>query len=682
MKTLLFILRHPLKVLLPFRSFSILFPLIALTIPAMIIAYKISPPASGISEQLLLRENIRLQQQIISCGPVSNSFFYSGLETIEPNDNRMAAGQLKNGVLTINLEAREGAWYPETPVNPGIPVYAFAEEGKALQLPGPLIRVPEGTEIKLTLKNSIPGKALHLHGFHERPGKEADSVTLQAGEVWITQFKTGSAGTYHYNANTDGAKNRAGWPRAINNQLYGGFIVDAANEKADPAERIMFIGIAGGIFSDQKESREVDVINGLSWPYTERLNYKKGETVKWRVINTSVDGHSMHLHGFYFDVLSRGNGEKDQPYSSADIRRAATEQLPSGETMRMSWVPKRPGNWLFHCHMLGHIFQKHPLQPRDSIHHDLTRHLQEEMAGIIMGIHVSGKEEFKKRERPKRNITLIAKNYPARYDSLGDGMGFLLTENIPGAATSLPSIPGLPIILQRDEPVAIRVVNQLKEPTVVHWHGIEIENYFDGVAGFGFSGNMTTPLILPGQSFVAELKPPNAGTFIYHTHMHDHQLSSGLYGPLIVMEPGKKFDPATDKIIMISKAPKPGAGKNPTINFGILFNGSIKPEPMRLKTGVRYRLRIINITENQWPLYVSLLLNDKPVSWKAIAKDGLDLPEHQSRLLPADKQLVTVGETRDFYFTPTQPGEYKFNIYPSPRPTDAVMIEAFIMLVQ
>lgn len=181
----------------------------------------------------------------------AGNYFYNGLETIEPNDNRRPSGQLKDGVLTIALEAQEGVWYPETAANPGIPVFAFAEEGKPLQLPGPLIRVSQGTEISLSIKNSI-GKTLDLIGFHERSGKPADIIKLLAGEVWKTKFKPGSEGTYHYRANTEGPK-RFGWPRAIDNQLYGTFIVDGTNEKPNPAERILMIGMGGGTLSTKDD---------------------------------------------------------------------------------------------------------------------------------------------------------------------------------------------------------------------------------------------------------------------------------------------------------------------------------------------------------------------------------------------------------------------------------------------
>src|SRR5688500_9709825 len=62
-----------------------------------------------------------------------------------PNDNRAPAGTMKDGVLTVRLVARAATWRPEGAQGCGLPVFAFAEEGKAAQIPGPLIRVPVGT---------------------------------------------------------------------------------------------------------------------------------------------------------------------------------------------------------------------------------------------------------------------------------------------------------------------------------------------------------------------------------------------------------------------------------------------------------------------------------------------------------------------------------------------------------
>src|SRR5258708_10750270 len=141
-----------------------------------------------------------------------------------------------------------------------------------------------------------------------------------------------------------------------------------------------------------------------------------------------------------------------------------------------------------------------------------------------------------------------------------------------------PTIPGPPILLTQGEPPAIRVLNRLPQPLTVHWHGIELESYFDGVAGISGSGQRLMPPIAAGESFVAEFTPPRAGTFIYHTHIDDvKQLSSGLYGPLIVLPRGKSFDPETDRVLIISKA---GPGEKP-----IWLNGSQTPELGSFKAG-------------------------------------------------------------------------------------------------
>ena len=68
--------------------------------------------------------------------------------------------------------------------------------------------------------------------------------------------------------------------------------------------------------------------------------------------------------------------------------------------------------------------------------------------------------------------------------------------------------------------------------------------------GWGGAGEQMAPPIEPGQAFIARFVPPRAGTFIYHTHWHNFlQLTGGLYGPLIVLQPGQKLDPETDKTV-------------------------------------------------------------------------------------------------------------------------------------
>jgi FtsP/CotA-like multicopper oxidase with cupredoxin domain len=581
-----------------------------------------------------------------------------GTEEIFTNDNKRSAGVLKNGVLTINLEAREGMWFPETHEGNGLKVFAFAEKGKALQIPGPQIRVPEGTLIKATIHNTLE-KPLTVHGFCSRPAKQSDTIVIDPGKIYAASFEAGKTGTYFYRAaiiDYDTLR-FLNLPYNYDSQLFGAFIVDQADQKPDPKERIMIISLWNNSPKDTLQGEEL-AINGLTWPFTERLSYKQNEEVNWRVINASNQQHPMHLHGFFYDVKSKGNLYSDSVYEKNNTRKEVTELLNPGETFSMHWVPRRPGNWLFHCHTAFHILPESFLRKKPKMEEmdpkDLQEHVREGMGGLIMGINVlpSGKkwklDENKKTK--ERELTLIIKEKTNWCDTLS-GNGFVLLEGNKTTNDSV-SIPGPTIILNRDEPVAIKVINKLKEATTVHWHGLEIDSYFDGVSGWGNYKNMLAPIVQAGDSFVVHMKPPRSGTYIYHTHMHNLQLMGGMYGALIVKDPNEKYDEEKNKILVITH----------TINGDILINGKKDQDTLYIKKGVSYRLRLINISFGFSMCNTSIIHNGSPVNWKALAKDGADLPLNQQVVKPALNQPVSIGETYDFEFLPDEIGDYLFQI--------------------
>jgi len=186
----------------------------------------------------------------------------------------------------------------------------------------------------------------------------------------------------------------------------------------------------------------------------------------------------------------------------------------------------------------------------------------------------------------------------------------------------------------------------------VHWHGIELESYYDGVPGWGGEGPKVSPMIMPGKSFDAVFAPPRAGTFMYHTHLNDlSQLSSGLYGALIVVPEGTKFQPESDKVFLLSRNGKRKDGE-------LLLNGSTAPAPLELRAGVRYRLRFIDILANN-SIVINAIQDGKPLEWIPIAKDGADLPSVQSAATPASFTIAP-GETYDFTLTPEKSGKIEF----------------------
>jgi len=84
-------------------------------------------------------------------------------------------------------------------------------------------------------------------------------------------------------------------------------------------------------------------------------------------------------------------------------------------------------------------------------------------------------------------------------------------------------------------------------------------------------------------------------------------------------------------------------------------------EPLSLKAGLKYRFRLINITPNNPTPQVSLLAGSSPVRWRAVAKDGMDLPSTQALERDA-RQVVSVGETFDFEFEPALKGDLRLEV--------------------
>lgn len=593
-----------------------------------------------------------------------------GVEEIITNQNRVPAGRIAEQTLHIELEAREGIWYPETKEGPGFAVQAFGERGKRLSVPGPLIRVPEGTQIHATVSNRLADK-LVLHGFHARPGDASDMVEVAAGEMREVTFNAGAAGTYYYWGSTTIGGPITGRPLYGDAVLSGAFVVDPKGVKPDPEERVFMIALwrRDPALDDRSRiaasplQRRTMAINGLSWPYTERLTYGKGQTVHWRWINPSFEPHPMHLHGFYYDVLSLGDAERDAVFAEDQRPRVVTQRIPFGGTMSMAWTPDRIGNWLFHCHMLDHIGPHSRLRPitaDPAAHaHGGEGHALVGMAGLVMGIRVqaAGEPAAPAAAVHRREMRLFIQEQPNRF---GDqpALGYVLQQGDQEPAPGVVSIPGPTIFLTRGEPTSIIVTNRTREETSVHWHGMELESYFDGVPGWGGDDRRVTPPITPGSAFAAEMTPRRAGTFIYHTHWHDaRQLNSGMYGPLIVLEPGRHFDPGTERIVLISAAPHA-----PTAAAPILLNGSLKPDAMQLQVGKTHRFRLINITDNNVGFVAHLLtVGGDYVEWRAIAKDGADLPPSQA-VVTKSMQAVAVGETRDFEYRPMAAGEMRFEV--------------------
>ena len=288
---------------------------------------------------------------------------------------------------------------------------------------------------------------------------------LAAGEHRDVRFASGPPGTYFYWAST----RTVNFPPPIrldeDTELAGAFIVDRHGAAHDDRVFVLNLWLIRFLESDFREQL---AINGRAWPDNERLTVTEGTPVRWRIVNPTISDHAMHLHGFFYTVVGAGDSEHFKYYPPEEQRRVVTEHVDTGQTYDMTWVPERPGNWLFHCHMTGHMTTETapelygPAGPAVS-----TLHAHGEagsgMYGLVLGVTVvrgHGPDHAPAAPAVEpRHLHLAVRQRPAsRY--VAAGPGFFLH----GSSISV-GIIGPPIVLTRGEPTEITVTNESDEPT-------------------------------------------------------------------------------------------------------------------------------------------------------------------------------------------------------------------------
>lgn len=579
-------------------------------------------------------------------------------------DFRRAAGTRVADTLKASLSIREVLWRPEGPAGAKLNAFTFVEDGQPAKVPGPLLRAPAGTMVQVTLSNTL-GVQMVVFGLQDHSaGRGIDSVVIAAGARTTVAFRVTTAGTYYYWARVRPAVQHPtapvpdDWPSGEKGEgpLVGALIVDATGTLPPRGERIMLISR----WLDDDDPRVHHdpafkmMINGASWPTTERLRYTVGDTVRWRIINASATQHPMHLHGFYFNVTAQGSVSLDTILPATQQRRLVTERVAPNGTLSLTWVPERPGNWLFHCHLVRHMALVQSIEPRVvkmSNDHNMSsvHHAEDNMAGLVMGIHVAPRAG----RTAARAVALASGRNPGalavrsmrvvatqRANVFGQtpGHSFVLQQDARTPARDSMQFPGSTLVLRRGEPTAITVVNQLSSPLAVHWHGMEIESWFDGVGGWSGAGRSVRPPIAPGDSFIVRLTPARAGTFIYHTHDEaGSELSTGLYGALIVEEPGVPRDTTRDHVIVMGLLGDATTGT-------LAINGRTDASPLTLTPGV-HRLRFVSIPVDE-QVAVSFMRDTVVQQWRTVARDGAELPVAQQSVTAA-RRTVSAGQTFD-----------------------------------
>jgi len=257
---------------------------------------------------------------------------------------------MENGVKVFELTAKAVQW----PILDGVTVTAYTYNGT---VPGPMIRVTEGDQVRVIVKNELPvPTTIHWHGVEVPnsmdgvPGVTQDPI--QPGETFTYEFTAKPAGTFMYHSHYDGDVQ-------VGAGLYAPFIIEPKEPEANPpaVDKVLMIsewrmtdGLTYAAMPVSGMEPNYFTINGKSFPSTETITVKKGDRVRLRLIAIGQFIHPMHLHGFSFKIVATDG----HPVPEAAQLTKDTISVAPGERYDIEFVATETGQWMLHCHILHH----------------------------------------------------------------------------------------------------------------------------------------------------------------------------------------------------------------------------------------------------------------------------------------------------------------------------------------
>ena len=255
----------------------------------------------------------------------------------EGKGNQPFEPRIEKGVKVYDLTAEEIQWE----VEPGRKAKAWAYNQ---QVPGPQIRVREGDRVRVNLTNKLPeSTVIHFHGL-ELPNNQ-DGVPfitqppVKPGESYTYEFTVPNAGSHMYHSHHNAAFQ-------VGMGLLGAFIVEPRQRLASQRVDVDYVMVLN-------DGSHGYTLNGKSFPATEPVVCKQGQTVRLRFMNEGMMIHPMHLHGMHMTVIAKDGWDQPAPW------KCDTLNIAPGERWDVLVKATNPGTWAFHCHILPHAESEH-----------------------------------------------------------------------------------------------------------------------------------------------------------------------------------------------------------------------------------------------------------------------------------------------------------------------------------
>jgi manganese oxidase len=251
--------------------------------------------------------------------------------------NQVLAPTIVDGVKQFALTAKKIQW--EVTAGNFVEAWTYNE-----QLPGPQIRVREGDRVRIILHNQLPeSTAIHFHGLEVPNAQDGVPFITQPpvkpGDSYTYEFTVPNAGSHMYHSHHDSTTQ-------VGLGLLGAFVVEPKEprdiETVD-VDHVMILNDGPHGFT----------FNGKSFPATEPIVAKLGQTVRIRFMNEGMMIHPMHLHGMHMTVIDKDGWPLPMPY------RCDTLNVAPGDRWDVLVKCNNPGTWAFHCHILMHAESDH-----------------------------------------------------------------------------------------------------------------------------------------------------------------------------------------------------------------------------------------------------------------------------------------------------------------------------------
>jgi manganese oxidase len=266
--------------------------------------------------------------------------------------DQVLAPRIESGVKIFELEASVIRWT----ILPGLTVDAYAFNH---QVPGPRLRLAAGDRVRINFRNNLPeSTTIHWHGLilpnaMDGPA-EITQPPVKPGESFTYEFTATQTGTYFYHSHDHPDRQQA-------LGLYGALIIDPQNRADEPRADLEYtIQLQEWLHREtltypamimEGSLPNYFTINGKSYPATDVIRMRVGQTVKLRFIGSNNNFiHPMHVHGGAFQVVAR-DGEILPPGARF---LADTINVGPGQRYDVIWTARLPGKWLLHCHIPHH----------------------------------------------------------------------------------------------------------------------------------------------------------------------------------------------------------------------------------------------------------------------------------------------------------------------------------------